>query len=1053
MSGPLSNLFFRDRRLLLLFVSLITVAGLSSLYVLPQMEDPPLTQRVAMINTRLPGADAQRVESLVTEKLEEEIQEVEEIKELRSMSRTGISTITVELRDDVYDSAEIWSRIRDKLADATPLLPQEASDPYFDELEVRAYALIVSLNWEQDTPPNYAILRRLGEELEDRLRALPGTEDVDLFGDPDEEVLVTVKPEKLAALGLTFNDVATQLRASDAKVSAGQLRGPRGNLILEVDSELATLARIGQTPIQYGDGGNFVQLSDLATIDKSVANPPKSLALVSGKPAVALAVLVRSGDRIDHWSEQVHGVLDQFSDRLPPGVQLATVFEQNEYVQARLENLLGNLLLGAAAVVVVIFFMMGWRSALVVSSALPLTALMVLAGLRFLDIPIHQMSVTGLIIALGLLIDNAIVMVDEVNSQLRSGKSPAEAVSHSVRHLAIPLFGSTVTTALAFAPIALMPGPAGEFVGSIAVSVILAIFSSLLLAMTVVPAIAAIGRKVEKATESRHWWRQGYSNPKLTRAYRSSLDWLFAHPVWAVALGLVLPIAGFVQARQLPEQFFPPADRDQFQVEVILPSQASLEQTEALVQEMRSKILSHEGVQDVHVFLGESAPSFYYNVIPRRKNTANYAQALVQLDRVEGSREIIRALQRELDAEFPMSQPLVRQLEQGPPFNAPVELRLFGPDLDTLRELGDQVRGILAEQPNVIHTSAELSEAQPKLAIKVDEEEARLAGLDHQAIAQQLDATLEGAVGGSVLESMEELPVRVRLPQIERGNLNAIASLDLLPPGASRGNSQNGTHSGVPLSSLAKIELVPEVAAIPRMNNRRMNEVQAFITAGVLPAEVLTELQRRLAVAEFKLPPGYTLSYGGEADKRDQAIGNLMANVGILMVMMVATLVLSFGSFRVAGLVGLVGFLSVGLGLGALWVFGYPFGFMAIVGTMGLIGVAINDAIVVLAALREDPAARQGDVVAVREVVLHATRHVVATSLTTMAGFAPLVMAGGGFWPPLAVAIAGGVGGATLLALYVVPAAYILVMCRQSTPQSATQHEAAPLMPAHSLAT
>jgi multidrug efflux pump len=235
----------------------------------------------------------------------------------------------------------------------------------------------------------------------------------------------------------------------------------------------------------------------------------------------------------------------------------------------------------------------------------------------------------------------------------------------------------------------------------------------------------------------------------------------------------------------------------------------------------------------------------------------------------------------------------------------------------------------------------------------------------------------------------------------------------------------------VPISAVARVELGAEIPTVPHFNGRRMNEVQAFITAGVLPAEVLSNFESRLAESDFKLPPGYTYEFGGEAAKRNDAIGNLMANVGVLGVLMVATLVLSFSSFRMAGIVGAVAVLSVGLGVGALWIFGFPFGFMAIVGTMGLMGVAINDAIVVLAAIRGDEEARIGEPAAVRDVVTRSSRHIVATSLTTMAGFMPLVIAGGGFWPPLAVAIAGGVGGATIIALYFVPSAYILSMCKR----------------------
>ncbi len=1034
----MDHLFYRDTRLLILVVSLIVVSGISSLYVLPRMEDPLLVERAGGVTTVFPGADAERVESLVTEKLEQGLQEIDEILELRSSSRVGLSTITIELREDVFNVENVWSKVRDKIDDVSKDFPVGVDEPEFEQMTLRAFALIVALKWEQDDSPNIAILKRLTEELEDILRTVPGTEELELFGNPEEEVIVQIQPDQLIAHGLSTADLSRQILASDAKVSAGQIRGKRGDLILEVDGELDSIARISHTPIQYGEEGLIVRLGDIANIEKSIIDPPESLAMIEGQRGIAIGVLVREKYRIDYWSAAVDTALKKFESELPRGIGLVRVFEQNDYVQQRLSGLMINLLLGGTAVFLVILFMMGWRSAIVVGSALPLSAFMVLAGLRFLEIPIHQMSVTGLIIALGLLIDNAIVIVDDVNEKLRKGASYADAVGRSVRHLMVPLLGSTVTTALAFGPIALMPGAAGEFVGAIAISVIIAISSSFLLAMTVVPAVTAIlnqysrtspmGTSVEENSLLRRTWQNGFSHPKLVQRYRTTLDFIFKYPVLGVLFGLLLPVAGFIQSRHLQEQFFPPADRDQFQIEVDLPAHASLQETLATTKAMRERLLQQKKIENVQWFIGESAPVFYYNVIPTRSNSSRYAQAIVQLNTETGTRELIQTLQSEMDEAFPGARVLVRQLEQGPPFEAPVEIRITGPDREVLREYGDQMRAILSKVPDVIHTRADLSETLPKLNIQVDEEQARLVHLNRTAIANQMNASLEGAVGGTILEGTEELPVRVRVSNSRRVDPAQIASLDFLPLQANQQDDE--MYAGVPLGSLATLKLSPEIATIPHYNGQRLNEVQAYISAGVLPAKVLEDFRQKLLEARFELPAGYSYEFGGEAEERDAAIGSLMANVGVLFVMMVATLVLSFRSFRIAAMIGVVAFLSVGLGLGALWLFGFPFGFMAIIGTMGLIGVAINDSIVVLAAIRENVSARQGDPVAVREVVVRASRHIIATSLTTMAGFAPLVIFGGGFWQPLSVTIAGGVGGATILALYFIPSAYILVMCK-----------------------
>ncbi|QDT21546.1 efflux RND transporter permease subunit [Gimesia chilikensis] len=1025
-SEMLEGLFYRNRRLLILLMALIAVAGLSSFYILPRMEDPVLTKRSALVQTRFPGADATRVESLVSEKIEEELREIDEIKELRSISRSGMSTITIELRDDVYEVDEVWSRIRDKIDDARVEFPSGAKEPDFEEMDVKAYALIVALVWDNPNPVNYAVLRRSAKQLEDRLRAVSGTEDIDTFGDPDEEILVEIQPDRVATLGLSVEQIARQVEASDAKLTAGLLRGQKSDLLIDVDSELDSLARIARTPVQFGSEGHSVQLGDIATIHKGVAQPLSSLVVADGKPAVTLGMFVRDSMRIDHWSQDAKNVIREFEQSLADDVQVQMLFDQNRYVEARLSGLIWNLLFGGLAVIVVIVFMMGWRNALVIGTALPLSAFMVLAGLRMLDIPIHQMSVTGLIIALGLLIDNAIVVVDEVRTKLHARMAPEDAVISTVRHLAVPLLGSTLTTALAFAPIALMPGPAGEFVGSIAISVILAICSSFFLAMTVIPAIAALFADPEEDPETGHWWQVGFSHAGLRNAYSKSLDFLFSKPLLGVGLGCILPISGFIVAGSLPEQFFPPADRDQINIELELSAHASLAETRETIAAIREVVLEHPQVRGIEWFLGESAPQFYYNIIAKRENSSNFAQALVQLNSAHGGQELIHELQQELDRKVPHSRVLVRQLEQGPPFDAPIEVRLFGPDLHQLSQSGDELRTILSQTPDVLHHKAELADPLPKLTLKIDEEQARLAGLDHAEVSRQLNAALEGALGGSILEETEELPVRIRVPHDRRGSLDNIASLQLI----SSKKTPDGQAQYVPLTAIADVRMSSEIAAISHFNGERMNEVQAYIKAGVLPAKVLADFQKRLQQAGYELPPGYRLEWGGEASKRDDAVGNLMANVGVLMVLMVATLVLSFSSFRVAGLVGAVGILSIGLGLGMLWLFGFPFGFMAIVGSMGLAGVAINDAIVVLAELRANPRASKGDRVVVRDVVLRSTRHVVATSLTTVAGFIPLVLAGGGFWPPLAITIAGGVGGATLLALYFIPSAYILVMCR-----------------------
>lgn len=1095
----MSSLLYRNLRLLILTICLIVVWGLSSYQALPRMEDPEISRRFATITTHFPGASVYRVESLVTQKIEQKLFEIKELKTISSVSRSGSSTVLVELQDEIADKDRVWSEVRDKLSDVTPQLPQGVLEPEYQDLEASAYGLICALTWNLESPTNYAILNRLAQDLEDELRILSGTEKVELFGAPSEEIVVEINPADLAALGLTSQELAQQIQMSDAKIGAGQLRSPSKNLLIEPQTELDSLDRIRQIPIRFGQSGEFANLGDIALVQKGIREPPDELTLVEGRSSIALAVLIEPNQRLDRWTETARHTLETFRQQLPAGIELQEIFNQNRYVENRINGLLINLLLGALCVVATTLFLMGWKSALVVGSALPLSALLVFGGMSMLGIPLHQMSVTGLVIALGMLIDNAIVMVDEVEDRLGQGLKPKKAISTSINYLAIPLLASTLTTVLTFMPIALMSGTIGEFVSSIGLSVIIALVSSLLLSLTIIPALAGRIHRIpteEKGNEKEEknlstqssagrgtecteaclpelqnaagkkqlpssgkvalsgadrlgtfsesqaaplrgggkqaqnlgwlWWNKGFFSPGLTQIYRHTLDKILGRPRFGILLALVLPALGFLVAPTLEEQFFPPAERDQFYIDFQLPSSTSLQQTGSMVLQAREIILNHPEVVDVHWFVGTTVPAFYYNLPRHTGASANSAHGLVQLTSAKTSRTLIQTLQKELDRSFPSAQVLVKQLEQGPPVIAPIELRIYGSNLDVLRELGNQARLELAGVSNVTHTNASLTDSLPKLGLHLDEEEAQLAGLDHAAIARQLDANLEGALGGSVLEDTEELPVRVRLANSRRSELDAITSLELLPSGA----SEQGDRPSIPFSALGKIDLIPEPATIERRNGKRINTVKGFITAGVLPSEVLADFKQRLSASDFQLPAGYSFEFAGESGERNQAINNLMSTAGVLFIFMVATLVLSFNSFSSAGIIGLVAISSIGLGLGSLWWFGYPLGFMAILGIVGLIGVAINDSIVVLAALRSNAAASQGDRKAMREVIVRSTRHVLTTTVTTIAGFVPLLLDGGEFWPPLAVCIASGVGGATLLALTLVPCVYILLIDR-----------------------
>ncbi len=1027
--NSLKTIFYDNPRLLILALALVLVAGFSSWQILPRMEDPELISRNAVIFARYPGADAERVEALVAEPIEDRLRELEEVKELRSTSRAGIATVQVELYDEIQEVDQVWSLVRDALADVRPSLPSGTLDPEFREFRIEARTIITAITWEAEQAPETAILARIAESLEAELRAVPGTMDTKIFGAPAEEVRVEVDPSKLAALSMTADEVARHIAESDAKLSSGAWRGQAQELLIELQGELDSVERVARVPLRRGESGRILHLGDIADVRKTIQDPPSTLAMLYGKPGVAVAARMQGGRRVDEWASDARAAIARFEARLPTGIALHTLFDQSHYTEERLDGLFRNLWLGAGLVMLVVLLFMGWRSALLVSTALPLSVLSVFAGMRLLGIPLHQMSVAGLIIALGLLIDNAIVVVDEMRRHLNRGLDPREALSKVLSRLTVPLFGSSLTTALAFMPLVLAPGGVGEFVGAMSISVILAIMSSFVLAITVVPAMAAL---LDKLAPSPGQARGVRDSGPLWRLWASGLRVLLAHPVLAIVTALALPATGFVLGSTLEEQFFPAADRDMVHIEVELPEGTAITQTMAGTEKLREMLLADPKVREVHWFLGASGPKFYYNQMEVRSNSPNYASAIVQLVDAEGLSAWLRSTQVKLDETLPASRTQIKLLEQGPPVEASIELRIEGSDLDLLARVGDEVRRELAASTGVVHTSASLEGAQPQLGLELDEGEVQLAGLTRGDVARQLQAALEGALGGTLVEDTEELPVRVRLGREARDDLDRLASLEIVLP------SQAGAR-WTPLATLGNLTLQPATSQITRLDGVRTNTLLAWVQAGTLPAAALADLQARLAASDFTLPPDVTLSVGGEAAERDEAVGKLAASAAILLVLMASTLVLSFNSFRLAGVIGVVAFASVGLAMGALWVFGYPFGFMSIVGTMGLVGVAINDSIVVLSAIQQDPEARTGDAQAMHTVVTESTRHVLATSATTVVGFLPLFLAGGGFWPPVAVTIGGGVVGATLLALVFVPGAYRLLMREREVKQEVAE--------------
>lgn len=1036
MSGQISALTWREPRLVALALIVIVAAGLSALLSIGRQEDPTITNIFATVTTPYPGAEPARVEALVTSQVEDALREIAEVDVVESTSATGISIVSIELLETVAKERieQVWSEIRDALSDAAQTFPAGAGEPDLNSDGAGAFGAIVALTPARSGVP-HTLLGRYGEALADALRTVPGTRLVELYGMPEEEITVTLDAGKAAAIGVTADQVAQAVRAADAKVRAGEISGNQDEIVVEVAGEIESLARLSAIVLREGGDGAILRLGDIASIERGARLPVSEVALQNGTPAILVAAKLEDGLQVDVWAVDIRSVLDEFRVLLPRGMNLDLIFDQSDYTTERLREVAGNMGLGIALVVAVLFVTLGLRSAVIVAVILPVVSLASLATMNAIGLPIHQMSVTGMIVALGLLVDAGIVMTDEIGRKLRGGVERGAAVADSVSRLAMPLFASTATTALSFLPMILLPGPAGDFVGSIALAVVIMLFWSFVVAVTITPAIAGW----MLADSNAGPLSAGLPAGPFGRLFRGSLRWAIGNPIRSVALSLVLPVLGFASLPLLTAQFFPGVDRNQFTIEVDLAPGTALTRTETVVRTLNDVLEKVDGIESVTWVVGRSAPAFYYNIVGNRDGAPGFAHALVRTESPGATEIILPKLQRELPAVAPEAQVLVRGLVQGPPVNAPIELRIVGPDIEVLREEGARLRRLVTSQDPVTIARSSITEGAPKLVLDVDESEARRLGLGLADVSRQMEAALTGMTGGSMIEGTQELPVRVRLGEALRADPAAVRDIAILPAAAAAiGNA--GDHPGVPLSSIADIRLAPGEGTITRRNGERANTVQAFLMRGVLPEEALAEVQAELLRQDFTLPSGYRLEIGGDSDARSSTLTNLLAPLGLIVTLSIAIVVMTFRSFRLATVALVVSGLSAGLSMLSLAVFDYPFGINAIIGLIGSIGVSINAALIIMTALQENPQASSGDQAVIVDVLMDSSRHIVSTTITTVGGFLPLILAGGGFWPPFAMAVAGGVLLSTVISFYFTPPLFALVYAGRARSETAMTH-------------
>ena len=1008
------RILFSQPRIFALLLIFIFLSGVLALNTVPRQENPELAQRGSTVQTIYPGASPTRIETQILEPMEAKLREVYELNEIISFASQGFGTTVLEIKDSVSPALieQVWSEVQDKLDQSLFDLP-EGLKPQLMRSSGPPTTLLYALTWNGEGEIPLILLSRIAEDLRQSMAYMAGSDKSFVFGSADEEVLVEVDNAKLSALGLTFQEVAKVLSSLDTKKPIGQISNNGQEFLVKSQENLTNLSEVSNLPIKVFNNYEIIRLGDIANLSKNPRDPPEELTLFNGQKAVLVEIRGAFSLRVDSYVESIQSLVEDFKKQLPPEIKLEKIYDESYYFKQKFNNLYGSIIFATLIVIAISYFLLGFKSALIVGSIIPLTIFIVLFGCKLLGLPLHQTSMTGIIIALGLLIDNAIIVVEDFKYRRSLGHSRESPSYETYHHLWIPLSAATATTALSFFPIAAGQGPSAEFVGGMAKTVILSITASLFLALYVVPLLLNYINQI-KFFDKEIFSGSGYSNQKLLKRYRDLLTWSYAVPRRGIMIAMILPTLGFVSFPFLKADFFPELDRNMFKVSVELPQNSNVYSTEKSVLKLRESILQSGIVEDDFWFIGRRLPRILYNVIggDSALGSNNLAQGVYIASSYREMTKKLPLLAKRLTAENPDLKIIIDKFDSGPPVEAAVEYSIDGPDLSILRALGKKLELIIRNAPDVYLTNSELSGGAANLEFKFNESDLALNSISGEFFINELAIASEGIKVGTMLDGNKEIPIKLRASSDD-----SITSTQYLSVPSNNGFDYS--------SNYGEFEVTNKANFVSRDSGIRQNQVAAWIWTGLLPSDTERFLKDKIEKFESELPPGYILEVGGAADARGKSQANIFSSAILFFVLIIIALVSALNSFRQAALILSVAGWCTGLAFLGLTIGQANFGFMGLVGAIGLAGLSINDSIVVLSHIKEANAEsplKKEDLV---EVIIRSTRHVVTTSATTIGGFMPLLITSI-FFEPLAWAMAGGVLGSTIIAVFYIPAFYAI---------------------------
>lgn len=999
----------------IVFCFMLITYGLLSFLDLPRAKDPGFIIRTATVITVFPGASAQRVEALVTDKLEKAIQEMPEIDNIRSTSKNGVSVIFVNILEKYKNMRPIWDSLRRKVEKGSRNLPSGTSTPIVNDEFGDVYGTMISLSSDG---LDYSELEDIADDIKDIYLRLSDVAKVDILGEQAQRVFIEFDNSKLAKLNLSASYLKEYLNKKNIVLSGGNIKVDTNRLAVEPTGNYDNIEQIKNTIIPLSSNENMY-LKDIADVSYGYESPSSFILHKDSFESILLAISMRKDGDIIRLGEEITNETLKIQGKLPLGVKLDKLFDEPKIVNKIIDNFVLNLIQSVFLVILVMLFSLGLRVGLIVAALIPLSILTAFIIMSFFNIWLDQVSLAALIISLGLIVDSAIVMSESIMVLMQRGKNVFEASLQSANELKIPLLTSALTTAAAFLPIFLAKSAVGEYTNSIFKVVTITLLSSWVLALTLTPVLSMYFMRKDMKKDTQ----EGF----IYLTYRKFLQMILKFRWLTIIVAILVFIASLKLFDYIPKKFFPPSDEASFTVEMRLPTGTAIETTrdnvlqiEKYIQTkyMNSKIKEENQVINFVAFIGESAPRFWLSY-DRELASVEYSTLLVNLKNFDDLETIKKDVEIFAKLKFPDMQVVSKSLKNGPPVKKPIEIRISGKDIDKIFEIASTVKQELGKIKGVKNIVDDWGIRNKKLVIDIDEAKALKEGVTNLDIALSLQSALSGFEVTTFRKDDKLIPIMLRSNENTKDNLDRLSTLNVY--------SQT-TGKNVTLSQIATIKTVFEESTIVRRDRQKTVTVGAYIGEGYNALSVFDEIKPFMDNIQKEFPLGYYYKFGGEYEASGKANKSIVANLPIAFIVILLLMVAQFNSIKKPIIILTtipLGVIGVAIGL---YITNSYFGFLTLLGVISLSGIVINNAIVLLERIKleeEENGFSKYD--AIVQACISRFRPILLTTVTTIFGLIPLWLSGGVMWEPMAISIIFGLLFATMLTLGFVPVLYALL--------------------------